>query len=660
MTLINKITVTSWYDTSFTTSDDANVYENYNYASANPDGVLQCVYRYFQDHERRRNLNCIYGGFQTNLADSDTDLVINKDGTADAEAMIAGRIATMDTAETLLVENGALFPADDVYYICLKLSAITETSTRDGSSGETFSWVSLTSLSAIDDTYLVVCSVEVSGTQTLFSNLVQLANPYEIESNKFRPKYDHSMSYYVGDGDSYPRILSVLMDWDYTTFYLPMKIDEIEERTGSAGVTIEDMLIKASPKIKADTDILYTNTIDDYDAGILTITPPTTITGAVIASSTINSVGDFSVNTNKMTVNATSGNSTIAGTLDVTGLVTGTAGFSGALTGNVTGNLTGDVTGNADTSTQWETTRTITMTGDVTADSVNVDGTANVTITNTVIANDSHTHIVANITNLSSVQTGITMVGTIDTGIWHGTTIDNLYLTDINQALKDTSSPSFGTVTANFVGSLDGNALTSTLATAAGKLSSAKTIALSGDVTATGVAFDGTTNITISNTVVADDSHSHSDYILKTATKYTNISIYGNVRLNTWSWINDDEYVQESTGDTSYVYCYIYLPMPHASTELEVTGHADAGVIGNAEYIFNLQYRNDDGSWTTITTQSGFEGTSGGNIIKTLTFTSISSDSGKTYRLGCGIRHSTGGGSALMRVYGARIKYSVD
>jgi len=180
MTLVNKITVTSWYDTDFTASDDANVFENYNYASANPDGVLQCVYRYFQDHERRRNLNCIYGGFQTTLADSDTDLIIGISGTEDAEAMIAGRIVTMATAETMLVENGSLFPTDDTYYICLQLSSITETSTRDGSSGETFSWVALTSLSAIDDTYLVVCSVDVSGTQTLFSNLVQLAYSYEV------------------------------------------------------------------------------------------------------------------------------------------------------------------------------------------------------------------------------------------------------------------------------------------------------------------------------------------------------------------------------------------------------------------------------------------------------------------------------------------------
>lgn len=440
MTLINKIT-SSWYDTAFTVSDDANIFENYNYASANPDGVLQSIYRYLQDHERRRNLNCIYGGFQTSLADSDTDLVIGISGTEDAEAIIAGRIVTMASAETMLVENGSLFPSDDTYYICLQLSTITETNIRDGSSGETFSWVALTSLSAIDDTYLVVCSVDVSGTQTLFSNLVQLAYPYEIEANKFRPKYDHSMSFYVGDGDAQARNLSVVMDWNYTTFYLPIKIDTIDEESTGVGVTIEGMLIRDITKIKADAEIFYVNTIDDFDAGTLTITPPTTITGAVTASSTINSVGDFSVNTDKMNVNATSGNSTIAGTLDVTGLITGTSGFSGALTGNVTGALTG----NADTATQWETTRTITMTGDVTADNVNIDGTANVTITNTVVANDSHTHITSNITDLVTASTGITKVGTIIAGVWNGTAITSANINSITTSqISDLASASTG------------------------------------------------------------------------------------------------------------------------------------------------------------------------------------------------------------------------
>lgn len=93
----------------------------------------------------------------------------------------------------------------------------------------------------------------------------------------------------------------------------------------------------------------------------------------------------------------------------------GTGSFTGASTGNLTyteadfhaativasTGFTGDLTGNADTATTaaaWTTTRTITMTGDVSADAVNIDGSGNIDITNTVVANDSHTHDMANLT----------------------------------------------------------------------------------------------------------------------------------------------------------------------------------------------------------------------------------------------------------------------
>ncbi len=46
----------------------------------------------------------------------------------------------------------------------------------------------------------------------------------------------------------------------------------------------------------------------------------------------------------------------------------------------------------AATASQWATTRTIDMSGDVSSDAVNIDGSGNVTITSTAVANDSHTH----------------------------------------------------------------------------------------------------------------------------------------------------------------------------------------------------------------------------------------------------------------------------
>jgi hypothetical protein len=67
---------------------------------------------------------------------------------------------------------------------------------------------------------------------------------------------------------------------------------------------------------------------------------------------------------------------------------------------------------------------------------------------------------------------------------------------DFNQSLQTTDSPTFAAVTATtFTGSLSGNASTAT------KLQTARTIGLSGDVTATGVNFDGSANVTITTTI---------------------------------------------------------------------------------------------------------------------------------------------------------------
>lgn len=60
-----------------------------------------------------------------------------------------------------------------------------------------------------------------------------------------------------------------------------------------------------------------------------------------------------------------------------------------------------------------------------------------------------------------------------------------------------------GNVTGNVTGAITGNADTATT------LETARTIALSGDVTATGVSFDGSANITLT-TVVGNDSHNHT------------------------------------------------------------------------------------------------------------------------------------------------------
>jgi len=416
------------------------------------------------------------------------------------------------------------------------------------------------------------------------------------------------MSYYVGDNDTHPRTLSVLMDWDYTTFYLPIKVDTINEESTGVGVTIEGMLIKDITKIKADAEILYVNTIDDFDAGTLTITPATTISG----------------------------------TLGVTGLITGTTGFSG----DITGNVVGDVTGNADTSSSWETTRTIDMSGDVSSDAVNIDGSGNVTITNTVIANDSHTHITANITDLSSATTGITSVGTIGVGVWQGTPVTSTYINSITTsqisdlAIASTGITSIGTIG---TGTWQGTAITSTYINSITTSQISDLAIASTGITSIGTIGTGVWNgTTIDKAYLVDVNQSlltSADVDFNTVTTVGNIvgggTVYANFIGSGTSWLGntisntyltsinqpllDTSDVNFNTVTTAIPYEYTYVTKTHSIpatmfvagegytavygsyTEAGSVGVSTAGLTNNSGYMIAPLQLPDDCYLDTIT-----------------------------------------------------------
>jgi hypothetical protein len=91
--------------------------------------------------------------------------------------------------------------------------------------------------------------------------------------------------------------------------------------------------------------------------------------------------GNFAANV--ITANLT-GNVTGNLTGNVQGNVIGN--LTGDVQGNVIGNLTGSVAGNAATASAWETPRTIALGGVLSGNAV-VDGSANVTITASYVAN---------------------------------------------------------------------------------------------------------------------------------------------------------------------------------------------------------------------------------------------------------------------------------
>ena len=80
--------------------------------------------------------------------------------------------------------------------------------------------------------------------------------------------------------------------------------------------------------------------------------------------------------------------------------ITGVKTFSNGIVSNVTGN----VTGNSGTTTKLATARTITLAGDVTG-SLSFDGSANTSMTAT-IADNSHSHTIANVTSLQAALDG--------------------------------------------------------------------------------------------------------------------------------------------------------------------------------------------------------------------------------------------------------------
>ena len=157
-------------------------------------------------------------------------------------------------------------------------------------------------------------------------------------------------------------------------------------------------------------------------------------------------------------------------------LYAASAGTAAACTGNAA---------TATTATKLATARTITLGTDLTG-SVNFDGSGNVTL-NASVVNNSHSHTSTNISDATSANTASKIVERDASGNF-----------------------SAGIITA----SLNGNANTATSATSAtsaAKWTTARTITLSGDVTGTSAAWDGSGNLAFSGTIVGNNSHTHND-----------------------------------------------------------------------------------------------------------------------------------------------------
>ena len=287
------------------------------------------------------------------------------------------------------------------------------------------------------------------------------------------------------------------------TGYLRLDSSTISSATGAVvlpEVDVNNGTIDGTTIDTSDITIPSGNTLD-VSAGTLTLANDQ-ISGDKVEGGTINAITINTLTnttTNAVDINATgtitgdltgdvtgnlTGNVTGDVTGDVTGNVTGdlTGDVTGNLTGNVTGDVTGDLTGNADTATALKTARDFSISGDVTASSVSFDGTAAVILSATVV-DDSHNHTLSTITDSGTIASQDANNVTVSGGTIDGTTIG---ATTPDSAAFTTASASGG-----FTGDLTGNADT------ASALETARTIALSGDVTGS-TSFDGSGNVTIS------------------------------------------------------------------------------------------------------------------------------------------------------------------
>jgi hypothetical protein len=116
----------------------------------------------------------------------------------------------------------------------------------------------------------------------------------------------------------------------------------------------------------------------------------TDTTGNYVAAGAVSGVGlSGSASAESATFTVTS-NATDANTVSTIVARDASGDFSaGTITANLTGNASGSsgsCTGNAATASQWETTRTITLSGDVTSSATNIDGSGNVSISTTLAA----------------------------------------------------------------------------------------------------------------------------------------------------------------------------------------------------------------------------------------------------------------------------------
>ncbi len=367
---------------------------------------------------------------------------------------------------------------------------------------------------------------------------------------------------------------------------------------GTTNITFTQ--VASTAVYSAGNGVTLTGTVFAADAG----------TGVTVDGSGIN-IGQAVETTSDVTFNSVAAPLTGNVTGNVTGDVTGNADTATALEtarniggvsfdGTASINLPGvntagnqDTTGNAATATAWETGRTISLTGDVTGSVTGVDGSGNASITTTIQPNS-----VALGTDTTGNYVGSVASGNYVTGGAAGSEGAALTI-GVDATPNNTASK---VVARDASGNFSAGTITATLSGTASSLTTARNIALSGDVSGN-VNFDGSGNVTITTTV-ADDSHNHvisNVDGLQSALDGKQASGTYNTVIGTDSDINTSG---STIVDNIYVTDGVITSMGTRTLTLGDLGYTGAT---NANYITNNNQLTNGAGYTTYTANQSLD-----------------------------------------------------
>jgi hypothetical protein len=305
--------------------------------------------------------------------------------------------------------------------------------------------------------------------------------------------------------------------------------------TGNWSMATTSNLTLGTGYIDARTGTLYSDTLNTGASGTA---------GLVTGAWTVDAGSTFVATTIQSQANSATTTATTANTGSTIALRDASGNFSA-------GTITAALTGNASTASKWAASRTVTFTGDVTG-SFSIDGSANVSGVALTISADA-TQLGVDTTGQYASTVAVSGTGLSCTtpnaadGTAYTITSNATNLNTANAIVARDASGNFsaGTITA----ALTGNASTATTAAA---WTTGRTITLTGDVTGTSAAFDGSGNLSFATTIAANSVALGTDttgsYVQQGATSGNGLS--GSVDTEAGTFTVTSNATSANTGNT--------------------------------------------------------------------------------------------------------------